>query len=195
MKLQDIYYLYEHVHKSKVITIPKIIEDLKARILKEAKRQVFENGYASMTLRSIGKGCHIAVGTIYNYYPSKELLVASFILEDWLPIASDLRAKCKNCENVVEACRTIYDGLLQLETEYKTLFAQDAAIKTASTVFHEQHRRLRKQLAEMLGTSCRQQKTQHLKFLPEFLAESLLAWSSEMRDFDDLEMILCTLIK
>lgn len=80
---------------------------------------------------------------------------------------------------------------IPVEKEYKPLFAQDAAIKTASTVFPGQHRILRKQLTEMLETSCRQQKTQHLKCL----AESILTRSSEMRYFDDLEMILCTLTK
>ena len=175
--------------------MPKIIEDLKARILKEAKRQVFENGYANMTLRSVAKGCHIAVGTIYNYYLSKELLVATFILEDWLPIESDLRSKCENCDNIVTACHYIYDGLLQLGAEYESLFTQNAAIKTASVVFPQEHRKLRKQLAEILGVSCRRQNTQDLNFLPEFLAESLLAWSSEKRDFADLEMILSSLIK
>lgn len=174
--------------------MPKIIDNVKAEILKEAKRQLFESGYASMTLRSVAKSCHVAVGTIYNYYPSKELLVATFILEDWLPIASDLHSKCKSCDHVVTACHYIYDGLLKLGEEYKALFIQDAAIKTVSTIFPQQHRKLRKQIAEMLEVTCRRQKKRYSEFLPEFLAESLLAWSSEKRDFSDLEIILRSLV-
>ena len=58
--------------------MPKIIDGLQMQILKEAKPQAFKNGYSKMTIRSVAKACDIAVGTIYNYYPSKEFLMASF---------------------------------------------------------------------------------------------------------------------
>ena len=193
--VQHIYCLYEQVHIVEGTSMPKMIDNLKVKIITEAKRQVFENGYANMTLRSVAKSCQIAVGTIYNYYPSKEVLVATFILEDWMPIASDLQSKCSSCDDVITACHHIYDGLLRLGEEYQVLFSEDAAIKTASTVYPQQHRKLRKQIAEMLKAIYRRHKAPVSDFLPEFLAESLLAWSSEKRDFSDLEIIFSSLIK
>ena len=71
--------------------MPKIIDGLQMQILKEAKPQAFKNGYSKMTIRSVAKACDIAVGTIYNYYPSKEFLMASFILLDWIPVEEEIQ--------------------------------------------------------------------------------------------------------
>ena len=62
--------------------MPKIIENIKEQIIEEAKRQLFENGYAKTTIRSVAKACGIGVGTIYNYFPSKEMLISAFMLDD-----------------------------------------------------------------------------------------------------------------
>ena len=62
---------------------PKIIENLESRLIQEAKRQIAESGYGATTIRSVAKGCGVGVGTVYNYFPSKEALVATFMLADW----------------------------------------------------------------------------------------------------------------
>ena len=63
--------------------MPKILENIREILLQEAKRQVFENGYSSLTIRSVASACGIGVGTVYNYFESKDALVAGFMLEDW----------------------------------------------------------------------------------------------------------------
>ena len=61
--------------------MPKIIENLQARLAVEAKKQVEESGYAAMTIRSVAKACGVGVGTVYNYYSSKDEILASYMLE------------------------------------------------------------------------------------------------------------------
>ena len=36
------------------------------------------------TASSVANGCGIGVGTVYNYFSSKDMLIASFMAEDWL---------------------------------------------------------------------------------------------------------------
>ena len=43
--------------------MPKIIENLRASLLCEAKRQINELGYGQTTIRSVASGCGVAVGT------------------------------------------------------------------------------------------------------------------------------------
>ena len=62
--------------------MPKIIENVRHQLLTEAKRQISERGYKSTTIRSVAAECGVAVGTVYNYFKSKDILIASFILED-----------------------------------------------------------------------------------------------------------------
>ena len=61
----------------------KIIENLHSTILTVGKRILLEDGYEQMTLRRVAGECGIAAGTIYNYFPSKDILVATIMLEDW----------------------------------------------------------------------------------------------------------------
>ena len=66
--------------------MPKIIENLENRLVEEARRQAWEGGYSAVTIRSVAAACGVGVGTVYNYFPSKEYLAAGVMLEDWKEI-------------------------------------------------------------------------------------------------------------
>lgn len=51
--------------------MPKIIPDLKARILETAARHFETKGFATTDMKSLAVDLGISVGTLYNYYPSK----------------------------------------------------------------------------------------------------------------------------
>ena len=63
--------------------MPKILENVREQLLMEARRQIAEYGYKNTTIRSVAEACGCGVGTVYNYFESKELLIATFVLEDW----------------------------------------------------------------------------------------------------------------
>ena len=65
--------------------MPKIIDNLREALIKEAKYQVNKYGYAGMTIRSVAKECGIGIGTIYNYFKSKEDLILAFMHEPIAP--------------------------------------------------------------------------------------------------------------
>ena len=52
--------------------MPKIIENLESRLIAEAKKQIEESGYGTMTIRSVAKACGVGVGTaIITSHPRK----------------------------------------------------------------------------------------------------------------------------
>ncbi len=63
--------------------MPKIIENPKQLILDEAKKILYSEGYAKLSMRNISKACGIALGTIYNYYPTKHDLVIGMMADYW----------------------------------------------------------------------------------------------------------------
>ena len=63
--------------------MPKIIQNLPEKLIEETRRQVMEVGYTALNMREIARNCGVGIGTVYNYFPSKDALIAQFLLQDW----------------------------------------------------------------------------------------------------------------
>ena len=70
--------------------MPKIIENLQERLLSAARLQLEAEGYSALTMRGIAKASGVGVGTVYNYYPSKDALIASFVAADWRAVMEQI---------------------------------------------------------------------------------------------------------
>ena len=63
--------------------MPKNIEDPKQEILKQAKIILLNEGYKGLNMRTVARECNFAVGTIYNYFPTKDDLLAILMADYW----------------------------------------------------------------------------------------------------------------
>ena len=107
--------------------MPKIIENVREQLLAEAKKQVFEHGYADTTIRSVARACGLGVGTVYNYFSSKEMLIATFVYEDWKGYLSNMQLLPDNQPRVL--LEGIYDGLKSFAAQNERLFSDADAVK------------------------------------------------------------------
>lgn len=92
--------------------MPKIIAEINDKIMACAKRKMLENGNDNFSLRMIAKECGIAVGTIYNYFESKEMLIAKIHLEDWKKSMSQMDKKFDSISSLKEGIMIIYYTIL-----------------------------------------------------------------------------------
>jgi AcrR family transcriptional regulator len=79
------YYKMNIVHL-KVIggrILSRVIENPKQLILSKAKEILYNQGYHKLNMRGLSKACDIALGTIYNYYPTKKELVVEMMADYW----------------------------------------------------------------------------------------------------------------
>ncbi len=164
--------------------MPKIIENLPERLLLEAQRQVQENGYSAMTIRSVATACHVGVGTVYNYYPSKDALVAAFMLEDWLNCLDSICTSAQTAAHREDVLLAIYNSLTGFTKRHEALFRDAAAAASFGGAHSKYHALLRAQLATPLARFCQD------GFTAEFIAESMLTWAVAGKPFDALHSIL-----
>ena len=164
--------------------MPKIIENLKDRLITEAKQQIAQNGYGAVTIRSIAKGCGVGVGTVYNYFPSKEALIATHLLDDWNGCIDTIQAAADSAGSPRLVVLCIYDQLIGFARRHNAIFRDDAASAGFSASFNQYHGLLRDQLAKPLLKFCES------NFVAEFIAESLLTWSMAGKSFDEIYGII-----
>ena len=173
--------------------MPKIIENVRDQLLTEAKRQILENGYANTTIRSVASACNLGVGTVYNYFKSKDMLIASFMLDDWKECLEGM--KTENTSNTECFLRGIYILLLEFTEKHISLFRDNDAAKVFAAAFTERHKLLRAQFADMIQPVCDQTTHQDKRFLAEFISESLLTWTMAGKSFDEIYSVLNLLLK
>ena len=166
--------------------MPKIIENVREQLLKEAKKQLSELGYAKTTIRSVARECDLAIGTVYNYFKSKDALIASFMSEEWLLCLKE-NEKLKSNEPY-DILKQLYNALRSFEEKYKSLFSDTDAIKVFSTAFFDKHKLLRDQLAALILPICKGSKDP--EFLALFIAEALLSWTGAGRSFEQIYGII-----
>ena len=167
--------------------MPKIIVNLENRLIEEAKRQIGEEGYSAMTIRSVAKACGVGIGTVYNYFPSKDDLLASWLLQDWKDCVTAIRAVSTYSDVAEPVARCVYDQLVAFAWRHEKIFRDEAAAASFSGSSGRYHAMLRSQLAEPL------QKFAAREFSAEFTAEALLTWSMAGKNFEEIWCMVETL--
>lgn len=164
--------------------MPKIIENLHQRLLDEARRQVEESGLSAMTIRSVAKACGVGVGTVYNYYSSKEALVAGFMLGDWKECVAAIEDVAAHSTTPEPVLRVTHEKLRLFMEQYDPIFRDESAATSYTGSTSRYHGMLRDQLAAPIRKFCRDD------FTAEFIAEAMLTWTVADRNFDELMQIL-----
>ncbi len=164
--------------------MPKIIENLPERLAEEARRQIEESGFGAMTIRSVAKACGVGVGTVYNYYPSKEALVASFMLEDWNACVASIRTVAEESRSLEPVLQVIHEKLQLFMKQYDPILRDDSASASYTGSASRYHSILRNQLAAPIRKFCRDD------FTADFIAEAMLTWTVAGKDFDELKNVL-----
>ena len=91
--------------------------------------------------------------------------------------------------------KSIYDELTAFIEKNKSIFTSPDAIKSFNNTVSGYHKVLRNQLAEPIRLVCNKNGYENCDFLSQFVAESVLTWTTANKSFDELEPIFIKLFK
>ncbi len=157
--------------------MPKIIEAPKDKILAVAKERLFAEGYRGLSLRGVAAECGVSVGTIYNYYQNKDMLIATIMMEDWQIALAQMQAACQTAATVGQGVGAIYDALATFSAIYAEVWAQFAHTSGAASALSSRHHLIRGQIEAQLSVLlCRLGRVEQAEqCLIPLLGETLLA--------------------
>lgn len=153
--------------------MPKLIANAEQTILQTAREQLFAHGYKRLTLRKVAAGCGIAVGTIYNYYTGKEMLVANIMLQDWAEVISAMQSGCAGASTIEAGVGSVYSAIARFAQTYRGVW-QEYGSGATPPEFAGSHSMLRAQIAEPLAALITRLDSADDAALTPLLAEMVL---------------------
>jgi AcrR family transcriptional regulator len=172
--------------------MPKKIEQLKPNIMAAASTLLQQDGYDALTIRAVANECHIAVGTVYNYFPNKEMLAAGVMLEDWMETLDKMQKACAEASSLEQAVRIVYRKTLAFAKKYRSAWSTYAFTNEKTLALKQRHKKLVEQIGSCLKPLIKgRQISSHDEY---FLAENILSCvSGSQISIEDLIAIIVQL--
>jgi AcrR family transcriptional regulator len=174
--------------------MPRMIEDLRENLLQQARQLLLEDGGGGLTIRRVAARCHVAVGTVYNYFQSKDELMAQVMLREW-------RASMDSMHRIAQHAPTVMEGLESMCREVRSFAAlyRDVWMRYAETggmmpQLTPRHALLVGQVQEMVAMLLERHGCLWTEYLPTYLAETVLTASGRGEEgFEQIRTILMRL--
>lgn len=93
----------------------------KEEILKVCRELVSENGLPSLNMRLVAQKCNVALGSLYNYFPSKNDLIVAVIESVWCDIFH-MECKCEAKTSFTDNVQWIFESIKSGMIEYPNFF-------------------------------------------------------------------------
>ncbi len=97
----------------------RLIENPKELIIGKAQEILYRDGYLKLSMRSLAKECEIALGTIYNYYPTKQELITEMMMEYWQNFLKQVREIVGSEDEFYHELKDIFNELAVFIRNFK----------------------------------------------------------------------------
>lgn len=171
--------------------MPKVINNLRKEIILQSEKILFEKGYQHFTMREAANRCGIAVGTLYNYFSSKDELIGYILFNDWQIILTSMRKKCENAKNIEEALESLYQGIMNFSEKYRAIWDNYGSSIGLNSHYISRHEKLVDQLASIMEPVLNKEVRKFPDQMNLFLAENILLCAGKSRvTFTSLQEII-----
>lgn len=97
----------------------------KEAIIKTCQNIVKEKGLTAINMRSVAKECNVAVGSIYNYFPSKSELLCGVIGSIWKDIFH-MSGRQLDFSDFIECISWLFESVKKGSERYPDFFSMHA---------------------------------------------------------------------
>ncbi len=94
----------------------------KDKLLKDAKKIVWNEGLDKLSIRNLAKEANVSIGSVYNYFPSKAELVLAVVDDYWKAVFYEDICKVQNLSSFPDFSENVFARLIKHGSEFQSLF-------------------------------------------------------------------------
>lgn len=174
--------------------MPRMIEDLQENLLLQARRLLLEEGGNGLTIRRVAAECHVAVGTVYNYFRSKDELMARVMLRDWRSALAAMHCAGQEAASVMEGLEAMWREVRAFAALYRDVWMRYAETGGVMPQLTSRHSLLVEQVQGVTELLLTRHGCLWTPYLPAYLAETILTASGRGEGgFEQIRAILTRL--
>lgn len=175
--------------------MPKIIPELRASLIQAARKSLLENGPHDISIRELARECGTAVGTIYNYFPSKEALIAEAMMNDWLECVRGMRESANAEDQPLNAVRATAAALRKFTSRYQPMWKQYADEWKSMHSLENRHNQIIAEIADAVKETLVRFGLLYDPCLPDVIAELLLLASRTKDGFEKITPVMKRILR
>ena len=175
--------------------MPKIIENIRETAIAESRKVLENDGYNKLTMRDIAAKCGIAVGTMYNYFESKEYLTGCVILEDWQTCYKDMQEATGSSPDTRDGLKQIYRLMGDFVSAHQYLASVDRSKAQGIDGYEKRHSIVLGHMTSLLDDLFSRFSLSIDPLIRTVIAELILNMSEKHYDYSEIEPVLIKLLE
>ena len=152
-----------------------------------ARKLINENGIDGVTIRGVASMCSIAVGTMYNYFPSKEYLIGCVVLEDWKLTYSEMDKHSEEGKSVLESIGLIYEDMRSFSGAHTYLYSFHNWDTSGKYTHSSRHEELLREIGIVVDKALSSHNLNPGEDIALFICESIINSAVKGYSFKDIE--------
>lgn len=162
--------------------MPKIIPELRESFIAAARKRILDTEEHDLTIRQIAADCGVAPGTVYNYFPSKDFMMAAVMLEDWQAVRSELAAAAEEAESFIGGLRAMNARIMGFVAAFRPVWQGYAGHVSELGSITKHHGELVEQISGPVSRLIERFGGEKVAFEAAVLSEMLLLTSQRGED-------------
>lgn len=175
--------------------MPKMIPELREQFIAAARQRLVYREEHDLTIRQIADDCRTGVGTVYNYFSSKDILIAEVLSDDWQRTRDDVEAKLFTSGSPVQDIQTVYEGLCLFLEKYQPTIDNYCEIPTNIRTRNLYHSMLIEPIGTLMKSILHCYSLNVEPYTDVALSEILVAMATHKKEqFAMIRPILCRIL-
>lgn len=182
--------------------MPKNLINIKEDIISVTRELLKKEGYSQLNIRNIAAKCGVATGTVYNYYRSKNEIIAEILINEWNLMLRRIDQKAKSIPTAIDKLEIIFEQLNFFMSNVHGIWIQTSSIENTENMniakINEKRKMLRNQIAEKVRnfslSNPEKNVTKDELKICDVISHILISYSNECEDFNNLKPALNALV-